>query len=169
MKRVGSTAPTNILRVMALRMAGYSIGKDVWIGGGLVIVDDNRGNERLSIGDRVAIAPGATIILQSYPNKSRLRNIVPTCQGDVVIEDDAWVGAGAIILPDITIGAASVIGAGAVVTKNVAKETVVVGVPATYLRSIIEELEKEIDSLDPIDISDQKLLADLDGGADSRV
>lgn len=139
MKRLGAVAPTNILRVLAFRMAGYQVGKDVWIGPGLLIVDDNLGNDRLFIGDRAAIAPRVTIILQSYPNRSRLRNIIPMCSGDVVIGSDAWIGAGSIILPNIRIGHTSIVGAGSIVTKSVDERLVVVGNPAKFLRSLNEE------------------------------
>lgn len=145
MKRLGAVAPTNILRVLAFRMAGYRIGRDVWIGTGLLIVDDNLGNDRLFIGDRAAIAPRVTIILQSYPNRSRLRNIIPMCSGDVVIGSDAWIGAGSIILPNIRIGHTSIIGAGSIVTKSVKEETVVVGNPAKLLKSLNEKPELDVD------------------------
>jgi len=48
----------------------------------------------------------------------------------IIIEDDVWIGAGAIILPNVTIGAGAVIAAGAVVTKDVEPNTVVKGIPA---------------------------------------
>jgi serine acetyltransferase len=137
MKRIGSGAPGNSLRVLAFRLAGYSIGKDVWIGTGLVVVDDREGEQTLSIGDRAAIAPRATIILQSYPNNSRIRDAAPTRNASVRIGDDAWIGACAIILPGVSVGPASVVGAGSVVTKDVAEDSVFVGNPARCLRAAV--------------------------------
>jgi len=145
MKRLGAVAPTNILRVLAFRTAGYHIGKDVWIGPGLLVVDDNLGNDKLSIGDRAAIAPRVTIILQSYPNHSQLRDIVPMCSGDVVIGSDAWIGAGSIILPNIRVGHTSIVGAGSIVTKSVDNKTVVVGNPAKFLKSLNEKPGLDVD------------------------
>lgn len=52
------------------------------------------------------------------------------------IKDDVWVGAGVIILSGVTIGECSVIGAGAVVTKDVEPYTIVAGVPARKIRDI---------------------------------
>ena len=52
------------------------------------------------------------------------------------IKDDVWIGAGVIILSGVTIGECSVIGAGAVVTKDVEPYTVVAGVPARKIRDI---------------------------------
>jgi len=54
----------------------------------------------------------------------------------VVIEDDVWIGANAVVLPGVTIGARSVVGAGAVVVKDVAPKTIVAGVPARVIRDL---------------------------------
>lgn len=56
--------------------------------------------------------------------------------GGVRIEDDCWIGAGAIILNGVTIGKGSVVGAGAVVTKDVAPYTIVAGNPARKIKDI---------------------------------
>jgi acetyltransferase-like isoleucine patch superfamily enzyme len=52
----------------------------------------------------------------------------------VVIERDVWIGANATILPGVRLGAGSVVGAGAVVTRGVPPRTVVLGVPAEVAR-----------------------------------
>ncbi len=59
----------------------------------------------------------------------------------IVIEDRAWIGAGAIILPGVTVGRGAVVGAGAVVTGNVAPHTMVAGVPAKLVR-ILDSLSQ---------------------------
>ena len=53
---------------------------------------------------------------------------------EVVIEDDAWIGTHAIIMPGVTIGRGAVVGAGCVVTKDVAPYSVVVGIPGELLK-----------------------------------
>jgi acetyltransferase-like isoleucine patch superfamily enzyme len=129
--------PLNAVRVRALRAAGYTVGAEVYIGDGLVIGDDlDRLDCGLTIGDRVAIGQGVLIVLASYPNASRLQQWFPRHAGEVRIADDAWIGAGAIILPDVRIGEASVIGAGSVVTRDVPPWTVVAGNPARVLRAV---------------------------------
>ncbi len=55
--------------------------------------------------------------------------------GPIVIEDDVWIGANVVILPNITIGKGSVIGANAVVTKNVMPYTIVGGIPAKFIKN----------------------------------
>jgi len=57
-------------------------------------------------------------------------------EGKILIQDDAWIGAGAIILPNVTIGRGVVVGAGAVVTKDVPPYTVVAGVPAKEIKKL---------------------------------
>jgi galactoside O-acetyltransferase len=56
----------------------------------------------------------------------------------VTIEDDVWIGAGAILLPGVVVGAGSVVGAGAVVGSNVPPGVVVAGVPARIIRRITD-------------------------------
>lgn len=55
----------------------------------------------------------------------------------IVIKHNAWIGAGVTILPGVTVGVNSVVAAGAVVSKNVPDNTVVAGVPAIIIKSII--------------------------------
>jgi acetyltransferase-like isoleucine patch superfamily enzyme len=138
-KMAAGRFPLNAVRVRALRSAGYHVGSSVYVGEGLHVTDELFSDLcSLSIGDRVAIAQRVIIVLASHPNESRLKAIAPPVFGHVAIEDDAWIGAGAIILPNVTIGEAAVVGAGAVVTKDVPPRTIVVGNPARPLRSVDE-------------------------------
>ena len=134
--------PLNAVRVRALRAAGYRVGRAVTIGEELHVTDDLGWRHGvLVIGDRVAIAQRVLIILTSHPNASRLRQRVGEVRGAVVIHDDAWIGAGAIILPGVTIGEQAIVGAGSVVTRDVPPGAVVAGNPARVLKSI-EELTR---------------------------
>ena len=54
----------------------------------------------------------------------------------IVIKQNAWIGAGATVLPGVTIGENSIVAAGAVVTKDVAANTIVGGVPAQFIKMI---------------------------------
>jgi acetyltransferase-like isoleucine patch superfamily enzyme len=86
-------------------------------------------------GDDVMIAAHSVITSLSHDSGAvilRESKII----GPVLIENNVWIGSGAIILPGIRIGEGSIIGAGSVVTKDVAARVIVAGVPAWIIRSI---------------------------------
>lgn len=80
------------------------------------------------VGDRVRIGPYAMIVDSAFHDVYRRDRRPPSAP--VVLEDDVWVGARAVVLPGVRIGRASVVATGAVVTKDVPAFSVVVGVPA---------------------------------------
>lgn len=89
-------------------------------------------NGHVEIGSHTAIGPGTVI---RAANHAFARQDVPIMSqghrpGKVFIEDDVWIGANCVILPDVRIGRGAVVGAGAVVTRNVAPFSIVGGVPA---------------------------------------
>jgi maltose O-acetyltransferase len=123
-------------RVTLLRWCGVGIGRDVYIADDFLIVEELGGTDQVTIGDRVSIAPRVTLVTSSHPNHSRIRPFAPVARGPVTIEDDAWVGAGAVILPGVCIGRGAVVGANSVVTEDVPPLTIVVGLPARPLRQL---------------------------------
>jgi acetyltransferase-like isoleucine patch superfamily enzyme len=125
------------IRIKIYKHLGMRIGENVYIGPGLEIIDQTL-SRLVTLGDRVTISPRVTFVVSSSPNKSKLRGTYPRKIGKIYIEDDAWIATGAIILPSITIGKMSVVGAGAVVTKAVTPFTVVGGVPAKVIKKIGE-------------------------------
>lgn len=138
-KAVAGAFPLNGVRVHALRAAGYQVGRNVYVGEGLHVTDElfeRRGT--LRIGDRVSIAQRVLIVLSSHPNDSVLRDVFGTVDGDVTIEDDAWIGAAVVILPNVRVGAQAVVGAGAIVTKDVPPRAIAVGNPARVMRYLDE-------------------------------
>jgi len=138
--RIAKSVPYYKLRIKIYRYLGMEIGNDTFIGAGLEIIDATLAN-LITLGERVTIAPRSTIVVSSGPHNSRLKNIFPRKFGEVTIEDDAWIGTGVIILPGVTVGKMSVIGAGAVVTKDVPPYTIVGGVPAIVIKKV-EVVEK---------------------------
>jgi len=117
-----------------LRWCGVEIGAEVYIADGIMIVEELDGDERVVIGDRVSIAPRVTLVTSSHPNRSAIRPFAPVSRGDVTIEADAWIGAGAVILPGVRIGRGAVIGALTVVAQDVDPYHVMAGHPARSLR-----------------------------------
>lgn len=110
------------------------LGNYVYANFNLTLVDD--GN--IDIGDNVMFAPNVTVITATHPVLPSLREKGLQFNVDVKICPNVWIGAGAIIMPGITVGENSVVGAGSVVTKDVPPNTVVVGNPARVLREIGE-------------------------------
>jgi len=136
---LASNHPDNRTRKTFLNLTNVRIGEGTVINAGFVVSDDYL--PLLTIGDRVAISPNVTVICASSPNNSKLPEIkgVPEKyikSSPVSIGDDTWLGAGVIILPGVHIGKSCIVGAGAVVTKNVEDYSVVAGNPAQNLRTI---------------------------------
>lgn len=91
----------------------------------------------LTIGNNVSFGPGVRIFTDSGPNTcTLLQDVYPLKEGPVSIEDQVWVGTGAVIMPGVTIGHGSVIGAMSLVTKDVPPHTVVAGVPAAPVKTL---------------------------------
>lgn len=88
----------------------------------------------ITIGDDVMFGPAVKLVTSNHPLDSNDRRAVISLP--IVIEKNAWIGAGAIVLPGVTIGENSVVGAGSVVTKDVPPNTVVVGNPARVIKTI---------------------------------
>jgi acetyltransferase-like isoleucine patch superfamily enzyme len=93
-----------------------------------------RASGGVTIGSGVLIAAGAIITSREHPVE--LPRFGVAADAPVVIEDDVWIGAGAVILPGVTIGRAAIVGAGAVVTQAVSPFTIVGGVPARPIGTV---------------------------------
>ena len=121
-----------IQKVFASVKGSFYIEQPFYANFNLTLVDD----APITFGDNVMVAPNVTISTGAHPILPELR--VKTYQYNlpVVIEDGVWIGAGAIILPGVTIGENSVIGAGSVVTKDIPPNVVAVGCPCRVLREI---------------------------------
>jgi acetyltransferase-like isoleucine patch superfamily enzyme len=100
---------------------------------------DTRGT--ITIGNRVSISDSVMILTADHEVDDKY--FVGRTR-EVIIEDYAWIGTRALILPGVTIGKGAVIGAGSVVTKNVAPYAVVAGVPAKVIRRRSEDLDYKL-------------------------
>lgn len=90
---------------------------------------------RVVIGDNVMMGPEVMIYTANHKmDKKFLLNSQGVNIKDVIVEDDVWIGARAIILPGVTIKKGSIIAAGAVVTKDVETYTIVGGNPAKFIK-----------------------------------
>ncbi len=104
------------------------LGDDVFINQGA----DIWAAHRVVIGDRVMLGPHVTV---ADDGAHDVAPGIPRRVEPVVIESDAWLGRRSIVMPGVTVGRWAVVGAGSVVTADVAPCTVVAGVPARVVRT----------------------------------
>jgi acetyltransferase-like isoleucine patch superfamily enzyme len=119
------------------------IGRDSLIGELNVL----RGQGGIHIGDRVYTGPLVQILAVNHVFDDPARPVIEqgiTAEG-IVVEDDVWIGAGAIITDGVVIGKGAVVAAGAVVTGDVPPHTVVGGVPARVLKAITPGTGNSVD------------------------
>ena len=92
----------------------------------------------VTIGSHVNLAQGITItaLNHNFGDSEKRIDQQGISTKEVVLEDDIWVGANAVILPGVTIGKHAVVAAGAIVTKDVPPHSLVAGVPAKVIRQI---------------------------------
>ena len=92
----------------------------------------------VTIGSHVNLAQGITItaLNHNFDDSEKRIDQQGISTKEVVLEDDIWVGANAVILPGVTIGKHAVVAAGAIVTKDVPPHSLVAGVPAKVIRQL---------------------------------
>ena len=92
----------------------------------------------VTIGSHVNLAQGITVtaLNHNFSETGRRIDEQGICTKHVIIEDDVWIGANAVILPGVRIGTHSVVAAGAIVTKDVPSHSLVAGVPAKVIKKL---------------------------------
>ncbi len=124
-------------RVNRLRRQGMKVGRNVKIGHSTIL--DSAWPFLIEIGNNVVLAPRCHVLthdasMHLFLNATRI--------GQVKIKDNCFIGAGSIILPNVTIGPNAVVGAGSVVTKDVPADSVYAGNPAVFRCSLADFLRK---------------------------
>lgn len=107
-------------------------GSGIYANFNLTLVDDGH----IYVGDKVMFGPNVTIATANHPIDAELRSRGLQYNKDVYIGENAWIGAGVIIVPGIRIGNNTVIGAGSVVTKDIPDDVVAVGNPCRVMRAV---------------------------------
>ncbi len=107
-------------------------GNNVYANFNLTLVDDTD----IYVGDNVMFAPNVVVATAAHPIEPELRRKVAQFNLPVRIGANVWIGAGAILLPGVTIGENTVVGAGSVVTRDIPANVVAVGNPCRVLREI---------------------------------
>ncbi|MCH5321619.1 MAG: sugar O-acetyltransferase [Eubacterium sp.] len=109
-------------------------GKNVYANFNLTLVDDTH----IYIGDYTMMGPNVVIATAGHPLLPELREQAYQYNAPVHIGRNCWLGAGVIIVPGVTIGDNTVIGAGSIVTKDIPSNVLAVGNPCRVLREIDE-------------------------------
>ncbi len=127
-----------------------SLGNYVYIGHHAEILASKKG---IKIGNHVMISPYVTLISQNhgYDKRNITMDLQKQTYQKIEIGDDVWIGAHTIILPGVTINTGAIIGAGAVVTKDVKPYSIVGGVPAKFIKYRFSK--KEITKAKKINLS----------------
>lgn len=132
------TIPMDVFCPDSVTVGNYSYGE-------LNVVSFNS-KTKLSIGNFVSIAQNVSFLLDvehyidhcsTYPFKVKMLNEIQCesfSKGDIVVEDDVWIGYGATIMSGAHIGKGAIVAAGAIVTKNVPVYAIVGGIPAKVIK-----------------------------------
>ncbi|MCJ1398306.1 hypothetical protein MMC11_001503 [Xylographa trunciseda] len=133
-----------------------TLGPDVYINFNCVILDTCK----VTIGARTLLGPNVSIYSGTHPIDPTIRNGTagPEMGKEIHIEEDCWIGGNVVILPGVRIGKGATVGAGSVVTKDVAAFTVAAGNPAKMIRKIVTKMDPE-----------QKVREDEDESTDAQV
>ena len=137
------TEPCLVLAPFTVQYGHVRIGKMTFVNYGATFLDGNY----ITLGDQVAVGPNVQFITDTHPVRPEDR-FRPAPEGSpvpfrvvnlalpITVHDFVWIGAGAIILPGVTIGEGAMVAAGAVVTKDVAPRTMVGGNPARFIKMV---------------------------------
>ncbi len=114
--------------------AHVHFGENVYANFNLTLVDDGP----IHVGDNVMFGPGVTITTAGHPVLPELRLVGAQFNLPVHIGKNVWIGAGVLIMPGVSIGENTIIGAGSVVTKDIPANVVAFGSPCRVIREIGE-------------------------------
>ena len=108
------------------------VGAGTFVNVGLVALDV----AEIRIGDDVQIGPYVQLLTATHPLEPEPRRAKWESGEPITLEDNVWLGGGVIVCPGVTIGADTVVGAGAVVTKDIPAGVLAAGVPARVVRPL---------------------------------
>jgi len=114
---------------------GYniSLGRNVFVNYHCIFLDC----APIDIGDDVQIGPAVQLYTAQHPIDATVRRSGLESASPIRIGNDVWIGGGALVLPGVTIGDRSIVGAGSVVVHNVPPDSLVVGNPARIVRTLV--------------------------------
>ncbi len=132
---IAKISPVAAIVVQLHRWRGVRIGKNVHIGPGVTI--DDTYPYYVKIGDRVAISGNDYFLTHTKPMLYH-KKVMESAVAPIIVEDDAWIAIGVIILPGVTIGRGSIIASGSVVTRSIPPFVMAAGMPAIVKRDLAD-------------------------------
>ena len=136
-KILGSTKQNFLIEQPFYCDYGYniSIGENFYANHNLIILDPGK----VEFGDNVFIGPNCAFYTPQHPLDSETRNKGLEYAFPIKIGNNVWLGGNVVVLPGVSIGDNSVIGAGSVVTKNIPPNVIAAGNPCKVIREITEK------------------------------
>lgn len=132
------------MKKIFLRRMGVEIGDNVIISYDFMLSDRASDRSLLKIGNNVDISAKVVAVTTSGPKHSNIKSFYPIRALPINICDDVWIGTNVIILPGVTIGRGSIIGAGCVISKDIPPYSIV-SVSEQIVKSLPENLIKIIE------------------------
>lgn len=131
---LGALGEGAIVRPPLMMDYGYqtTLGAHTFVNAGCIILDV----ARVTIGERCQIGPNVQILTPTHPVAPDVRRTGLEAAEPITIGDNVWLGGGVIVLPGVTIGHDTVVGAGAVVTRDLPRRVMAVGNPARVVRRL---------------------------------
>jgi maltose O-acetyltransferase len=114
---------------------GYQthVGARTFVNFGLVVLDV----AQVTVGDDVQVGPYVQLLTATHPVEAEARRAKWESAEPISIGDNVWLGGGVIVCPGVTIGADTVVGAGAVVTRDLPEGVLAIGNPARIVRALV--------------------------------
>lgn len=134
---LGGIGDETVIRPPLFMDYGYqtTVGARTFINVNAVILDVGR----VTIGADVQVGPNVQLLTPTHPLDPEVRRSGLEAAEPITIEDNVWLGGGVIVLPGVTIGRDTVVGAGAVVAKDLPPGVLAVGNPARVIRALTQD------------------------------
>lgn len=112
--------------------ANIEVGADCFINANAVLLD----GAEIIVGDHTQLGPGVQLLTADHPREPELRAQDIEFARPVAIGGNCWIGAGAILCPGVSVGSASIVGAGSIVTKDIPAGVLAAGNPCRVIREL---------------------------------
>jgi len=136
LRSVAGFIPPSSLKSFVYKLSGISIQDKVFIGPNVYFIDGFKSG-LIEIKREAVISNGSIVVAMAVPGDSFLAREYKVCKtGKIVIEEGAWIGVGAVLLPGVKVGRGAIVGSNAVVSHDVPALEVWGGVPAKFIKKV---------------------------------